>query len=338
MVYIKRKILIVMWYGYSRRATSLSKELNCELLLIDSFITKNLKIRKYFLFIDYLLKTILTFKNLFKIKPDIVISTSPPSFCPIICYIYCKIFRVKLIVDAHNSAFLRPWISVPLYKRIMKNASLILIHNVELYNYLARKYYGYNLFVLPDPIPNFVNNKNQTFLEIDKKYFLVILSFSPDEPVELIFKSIMIFLDSFKDNIFYFYITGNYKKNLAIYNKYKDIREIQFLGFLDEKKYEQVLVNSYAVISFSTKQMVQQSAVIESLGAAVPVITENSETNRRIFKKGAILTELVENKVVEAFTELIENYDRLKKEIILQKSEYYLFWKENLNKFLKLLG
>lgn len=338
MVNIKRKILIVMWYGYSRRATSLSKELNCELLLIDSFITKNQKIRKYFLWIDYSLKTILTFKKLLKIKPDIIISTSPPSFCPIVCYIYCKIFGIKLIVDTHNSAFLRPWVSVPLYKRVMKNALLVLTHNVELNNYLARKYYGYNFFVLPDPLPNFINNKNQTVLGIDKKYFLVILSFSPDEPVELIFRSIMIFLDSIKDSIFSFYITGNYKKNLAIYNKYKGIPEIKFLGFLDEKNYEQVLVNSYAVISFSTKQMVQQSAVIESLGAAVPVITENSETNRRIFTKGAILTELVDSKVAEAFTELIKNYDKLKKEIILQKAEYSLSWKENLNKFLKLLG
>lgn len=336
MTDIKKKILIVMWYGYSRRASSLSKELNCELLLIDSFITKNSKIRKYFLWIDYILKTFVTLRRLIKINPDIVISTSPPSFCPIICYIYIKIFGKKMILDAHNSAFLKPWISVPFYRQIIKKATLVLIHNIELYNFIVKKYSGNNFFVLPDPLPQFVTYK-QTYNEFDRKYFLVILSFSPDEPINLIFNSIMIFLSRFKSKNFHFYITGNYKKKMVIYNKYKDIQEIQFLGFIDEKKFEQFLVNSFAVISFSTKQMVQQSAVIESLGAVIPVITENSKTNQRIFTKGAILTELEESKVVEAFEKMIENHDRLKKEIIKRKSEYYLSWKENFVKFLKML-
>lgn len=334
---MSKKILIIMWYGYSRRAKSLSKELNADLLLIDTYITKNVFIRKYLLLFDYLIKSIITFFNLIKINPDLIIATSPPSFCPIICCIYAKLFNRIFLIDGHNSAFLKPWIKVPFYNIALREAKLVLVHNLELFTFLSKKYLHYNFTVLPDPLPNF-NSSNNKISEPNEKYFLVILSFSSDEPINLLFNSIKIYLSTFGNENFLFYITGNYLKNKEVYKQYCQIKGIKFLGFLNHEDYEKLLIDSFAVITFSTKPMVQQSATIESLAASVPFISENSETNRRIFYKGVILTDLEEKKIIESINLMIEKRDMLKNEISLLRQEYYTNWKVQLKKFTSLIS
>lgn len=331
------KCLIIMWYGYSRRAKSLSKELGADLLLVDTVITKNQRFRKYLLWFDYLIKTIKTFNYLIKNRPDFAIATSPPSFCPIISCLYCRIFNKKLVIDAHNSAFLKPWINVPFYKRILKNSHLILIHNNEFYEYLSKIYSDYNFFVLPDPLPDFEKSIKKNSTGLNNKYFLVILSFSSDEPVDLIFKSIKNYLQSSENNEYSFFITGNYLKNKKIYDEYSKIDGIQFLGFLSEENYEHVLLNSFAVITFSTKIMVQQSAAIEALGAGIPLISEDSKTNRGIFYKGAILTKLFETEIVHAIKLMISKNSELKTQVNQLKEEYLKGWEINKKNFINLV-
>lgn len=317
-----------MWQGYSRRATSLSKEINAELLLLDTFITKTPKIRKYLLLIDYLIKSFFTIIKLIKTQPDTVIATSPPSFCPMICYTYTRLFNKIFIVDGHNSAFLKPWIDIPFYKIVLKNSNKILIHNQELYQYLKTKFFGYNLYLLPDPLPNIYFDYNK--VTPYKIYFLIICSFSDDEPIELILKAIDTLVNSENLDI-QFLITGNYKKNIKLYKKFKCKKQIEFLGFLEESDYLNYLVNATAVITISNKSMVQQSAAIESLAAGIPIILENSETNKRIFNKGVVLTELNIDSIKNSIKNLLYNYDKLKKEILQLRENYRLDWYKYLN-------
>lgn len=326
-----------MWYAYSRRAKSLSAELDADLILIDTFITKNIKLRKFLIWIDYLIKSVVTFKILYDRNPDIIIATSPPSFCPMVCYFYGKLFKKKLVVDAHNSAFLKPWIYTPYYLKTLMSAKLVLVHNIELNEFLKEHYFNIKFFVLQDPLSNFRIKKTEVSPDFPPKYFLLILSFSADEPVELIFNAIRTFLRNNNNEKVLFYATGNYNKNLKIYNKYKGIKGIKFLGFVDDSRYEEILTNSFAIISFSTKKMVQQSAAIEALSAGIPLISEKSETNNRIFYKGAILTDIVEQEIYWALSDMIKRQEILKKEMLSLRNEYSLSWKESSVKFLNLL-
>lgn len=326
---MNKKIIIVMWYAYSRRATSLSKELNAELFLLDTYVTKNPKFRKFFLWFDYLLKFNFTIIKLIRAKPELVIATSPPSLCPIACYFYCKIFNIDLIVDAHNSAFLNPWINVPLYKKVLRNSKKIIVHNLELYNHLSEKYQSFNFFLLPDPLPTFKESKN--FMYTD--YFLIICSFSDDEPIEMILDAVQEFVSK-TENQFKFYVTGNYLKNPNLYKKFKNEKNILFLGFLDQNDYENYLLNAYGIITISQKAMVQQSAAIEALAAEVPFIIENSKTNRRLFYKGAILTDIKKEAIVDAIKTLIIKRDFLKKRITELKNEYRSSWTNQIMLFI----
>lgn len=326
-----------MWYAYSRRAKSLSAELDAELILLDTFVTKNIKIRKFIIWIDYLIKSFITLRMLFNKNPDIIIATSPPSFCPMICYFYCKIYKKKLVVDAHNSAFLKPWISTPYYLKVLKNAKVVLVHNIELKESLKEYFLNLKFFVLQDPLSNFKIEKTEFSPDFSSKYFLLILSFSSDEPVELIFNTIYNFLNNNNNEKVLFYVTGDYNKNIKVYNKYKVIDGIKFLGFIDDEKYKEMLIHSFAVISFSTKKMVQQSAAIEALSAGIPLISEKSTTNKRIFYKGAILTDIVGQEIQWALSEMIKRQEILKNEMLALRNEYSLAWKESAVKFLNLI-
>lgn len=328
----KSKIIIIMWYGYSRRASSLSHELNADLILIDTYITRNPKLRKYFLWIDYIIKSTITLYKLFVINPDIIIATSPPSFCPIVCYFYSGLFNKKLIIDAHNSAFLSPWIKVPLYRKVLRKSDKILVHNLELLNYLKEIYKNYNFYLLPDPLPIFQVQPGDN----NGKYILIICSFSDDEPIELILTAVKEFLFISKEKI-QFFITGNYRKKYQVYTKFEDVENIRFLGFLDQKEYEKYLINAFGIISFSTKAMVQQSALIEALSAEVPFLSESSDTNKRIFKLGAVLSEINKNELVKSLVYLSENRMELKKMISDLKKEYENSWKLMKNNFLSLI-
>lgn len=331
----KRKIVIVMWYAYSRRAKSLSVELDAELILLDTFITKNIKLRKFLIWIDYLFKSLVTFKILHDRNPDIIIATSPPSFCPIICYFYGKLFKKELVVDAHNSGFLLPWIKTPLYKLILKRSSYILIHNEEFLNYLKKQYLAFKFHLLPDPLPKLKFNPE---IKIQfTKYILIICSFANDEPLEIIFESIKNFNISYKVN-FQFLVTGNYKKNIELYKKYNEKFNINFLGFLNDEIYTNFLLNASAVITISTKKMVQQSAAIESLAACIPMILENSETNRRIFFKGVVLTEISVKSLKNSLIELSVKLPTLKREITELRQEYNVYLQKIFNNFKVILN
>lgn len=84
--------------------------------------------------------------------------------------------------------------------------------------------------------------------------------------------------------------------------------------------------------------MVQQSAAIEALGAGVPLISEDSETNRRIFYKGAILTKFNEKDITYAIKEVIIKNEILKKEINDLKIEYSEKWHSlHFNKLINIL-
>lgn len=255
-------------------------------------------------------------------RANIVIAQSPPSLCPIVCGIYCRIFNKKLIVDAHHSAFVKPWLNVPFYFVALRFAVTVIVHNNETEKNLKKKYTGIKFFTLYDKIPEFpVSEKTQ------EDYFFVVLSYSSDEPLEEMFESFKSYLSKEKRKI-PFRITGNYRKKKDMYYKYYDLTGIEFLGFVDNSEYEYLLTNAFGVIALSISQDVQQCASIEAIGASVPIIVTDTDTNRRLFFKGAIFTEPDRICIETAIHEFI-----LKKEKLLEGiKEVKSFWIERWGK------
>jgi len=209
------------------------------------------------------------------------------------------------VVDAHNGAFREPWVSVPFHLRILKSATVVIVHNHEYENHLRQLYPDIRFHVLHDRIPiidsSFGNKSAKA-----QKYILIISSWSPDEPLKEICKALQLYQEQNGNGII-FQISGDYSKNIELYNKYSRIDGINFLGFIDDNEYKKVLRNAFGVIALTTLPMVQQCAAMEAVGACVPMIIPDFDTNRRLFTKGAIFTSIDALNIKKAIEKLLNN-------------------------------
>jgi len=241
-----------------------------------------------------------------------------------------------IIIDGHNNAFEKPWISVPLYRQVMERSKFVLVHNEELNRTLTKKYQNVNFFVLPDRIfhLNSVDIVNQ---DSAGKYFLIIASFAADEPLIELLEGIILFLTQTGEDI-EFKITGNYKRKINIYDTYKEVKGIKFLGYIDDTRYFSYFNNAFGIIALTTRPMVQQCAAIEAIGAQIPIITSDNTTNRRIFFKGAVLTNNYRIEIKDAINTFIKTNSTLRKEMEELKLYHAGEWEKKFNGFLTALG
>ncbi len=324
------KTCFIIWAPYCKRADILSQFMNCDPVFINSLIKGRGYIWYLFFWIDYLFKSTQTLRYLFKYKPDIVFAQSPPSFCPMVCWIYCKLYKKKLVVDAHNSAFEPPWVNIPMFFSVLKSASAVIIHNYELESFLKNKYSSIKFHTLHDKIPDFDFPEKSVF----QKYILFIVSFSNDEPIEEALGAFENICKYANLNI-QFKITGNFKKNLTLYKRFEKVRGIEFLGYIDEDRYLDILNNAFGVITLSKRRMVQLCASVESIGVNIPLIISDSKTNRRLFSKGAIFAKSDVSAIQKAIYSFIDKREELYSEIFEVRQQWETNWTDEYNELEK---
>lgn len=312
--------VFIAWGPYCRRSDVLGKYFNYPVLFINHLIGNRTIFWRYFFWVDYIYKGIYTLCYLMYHNPKCVFAQSPPSFCPMFCWIYCRIFRRKFIVDGHNNAFDEPWISVPYYKEILSSSNMVLVHNDELEKYLKMKYRNIPFYVLPDKIPDFPL-RNENIRNRQTAYFLAPLSFSPDEPFEEMFDAIASFLETTEFPM-EFIVTGNYMRKREIYDTYHDVRGVRFTGYVDNRTYDDLLTNAFGVIALTKRQMTQQCAAIEAMGADVPLIVSDTDTNRRLFSRGAMITRIDRNSIRSS----LERFIRERADLLDGIAERRKFW------------
>ncbi len=328
--------VFVAWMAYCRRTAVLSNVMGIRCLFVKNLINSRGILWKLFFWVDYLYKAVKTSLFLIRYKPDTVFAQSPPSLCPMLCLVYCKVVGKDLVIDAHNRAFERPWIYVPGYRQVLHAAKIVIVHNMEYADYLRQRYPGISFFVLPDKLP-FVKKTGNSPRDTEEKYFLVILSYYKDEPVKEIMSAIRCFLASDLTDIT-FKITGDYKKKMDIYLEYKDVNNIDFLGFVSDREYTDYLSNAYGVIALSTRKMIQQAATVEALGVSVPFIVSKSSTSERLFFKGAVLTRNNKKDILRAIREFCEKRDQLAEEVGEIRALWESDWQDSYSSFLRLAG
>ena len=328
------KAAFIVWMNYCRRADTLCSVMDIKCVFIGNLIENRNIIWRLFFWVDYLYKAIRTSIFLLHYRPDIVLSQSPPSFCPIICWAYCTVFSKKFVIDAHNGAFERPWIDVPFYLNVLRAATVVLIHNYDFKKYIEKKYVNINFFVLPDKIPGMPTK--DTYDSPAKIFFLIVVVYQPDEPVIEILEAAKEIVSSSQLNVV-FKITGNYKRKMDIYRQYKDIKGIEFLGFISDTKYQQYLQDAYGIIALSTRSMIQQCAAVEALGAGVPMIISDSVTARKMFFKGAVMTKNDSKSIMRAIKEYCFKKSVLLEELKEIKNFWEINWENAYSEFLKLL-
>lgn len=319
----------VAWMKNCKRSVVLASYLNAATLFLPKYYSKNKKSRKFIVPVYYLVYAFILIIWLMIKRPNVVFAQAPPLFCPLTCLLYTSFFKKKIIVDCHNQFFTKLWEKTPGYSYLLRKANIVLVHNDDIYEYLSRKYIGPKFYPLPDKI---VGSFKDCFIKEDKPYLLIVASYNYDEPLEMILQSAHEFLKNNSDYVFK--ITGNYNYDIALYERFNRIQGIEFLGFVDNDYYDLLLRNAYAVITLSTRKMIQQCASVESLSACVPMIISDSLTNRKLFGDSVVYTECNEECIIDAFKEIISKREIYKERIVRQKE----IWEEDWdNRFAKLI-
>ena len=321
------KTVFIIWNTYNRRPDVLAAYMKCDIVFISHIINNRGKYWKYLFWVDYLYKSLFTLGYLFRHRPAVVFAQSPPSFCPMVCWIYCRIFGRKLVVDGHNNAFESPWIKVPLYVKTLEKSFRVLVHNDELEAELRSNYPAMPLTTLPDKIPNFPENPDAA---ADLPYLLVVLSYAGDEPLEVLFEAMAAYRQKTGKEIG-FKITGNYKRQPQYYERYHQVDGIHFLGFVSNEQYEQELTGAMGVVALTSRQKTQQCASIEAMGAGVPQIVSETDTNSRLFFKGALIVPIESVALQDAFSEFPIRHPALRQEIVEVRDHWRLEWQQSFD-------
>lgn len=327
MVEKNRKIIFISWTPSGRHTKLFADALKANLFFMPKHFNNT---RGVLLLLDYLIKTFKTILIIFKNQPGFVFVQNPPSFSPILIIILSKIFRFKTVIDSHNGAFERPWIKIPLHKWALKQANLVTVHNEIIYQNLisSGKFDGINFHIISSKLSEPVN------VSFDKEYeyFIIISSFASDEPIGILLEGVELFLR--ENPNFKFKVTGNYKRQIEVYNKFKDNTGIEFLGFVDENDYLQLLGNAFGAISVSKRDDVQQFSLMECIGFEVPFISNSNKTNKILFNNKMPLFELQPNEISKSLFYFINMKKELNENIKVLKKELQAKWENDFNNLL----
>ncbi len=320
------KTVFIIWNTYNRRPDVLAQHMDCDIVFISHIIDNRGPYWKYFFWLDYLYKSIYTMAYLFWHRPAVVFAQSPPSFCPMVCWIYCKTFGRKLVVDGHNNAFESPWIKVPLYVKTLEKSFRVLVHNEELQAELRESYPKMPLVTLPDKIPQFSENGQHDLSALP--YLLVVLSYAGDEPLEVLFEAMAAYRQQSGQEMA-FKITGNYKRQPQFYERYKMVDGIHFLGFVSNEQYEKELKGAMGVVALTSRQKTQQCASVEAMGAGIPQIVSDTDTNCRLLFKGALIVPIESAALQRAFSQFPKQHPVLREEILEVRSHWREQWQKS---------
>ena len=281
------KALFVVWKNYQRRAEVLAPPMMSEVLLIPHIFR-----RKEFRPIDYLFKLLVSSYVILRQKPRFIIAQSPPLYSAL----PALLLRIPYVIDAHNPVFQNvggkiSWGKLPLSSFLIRNAYAVIVHNRDILRLAKQTHPDVAFFTIPDPIELIKplqagRSKNQ---------ILVICSFDPDEPVDILLESIYELPD------YTFVITADPLKlpqNLRV--RLQNLANVRLTGFLPIEEYHAFLCSSVAALVLTNQDSIQPSGACEALSSDTQLIVSNTPLIKKLFGDWAILVENSVPSIVDA--------------------------------------
>ncbi len=324
------RVVFITWTLFNPHSSLLNEAFNGKIFYVNNLIKSRGVMWKLFFLFDYIYKSFKTIVIILKNHPDLVVIQNPPSIVPLVIILFSHIKKYKTVVDSHNGAFEKPWTWIPFYKWSLKKADIVITHNNQIYERLKSDngYRGINFKVLNSRLSEFKGVKKEIILS--NPYMLVVSTFSDDEPIENILKGVMVYLNRNEENVTFIF-TGNYNKKPALYDQYKNEKNIVFSGFVSNEQYKNLMINSYGVISLSTRDDVQQFALMETIGAGVPFISNDNRTNKALFGDKMILIKITPENIAEGIEQFINNKGQLTKNVLELQKEILAKWEKDFN-------
>ena len=260
--------LFLVWKKYQRRPEVLAPLVNCELKFIPHLFKS-----KYFRPLDYLIKLIVSIKDILAKKPDFVVAQCPPTFSALPAWLT----KTPYIIDAHNPLFqVEMWQKLPLSKTLLQDALGIIVHNSEMYQLVNKMSSDSQLFTISDPIVPIVAPQPE---QRQSKQILVIASFDPwDEPVELLIKAMKELAE------YQFVVTADINKlDPETAASLQELDNVNLTGFLAIEEYHQMLCSSLAALVLTTSNATQPSGACEALSSDTQLVISKTSLTAKLF-------------------------------------------------------
>ena len=326
---MSKKIMIV-WRPQSRRAKSLSEDIEAELFLAPN----NLR-NKYCAPLRYLYLSFWTLLTLLRKRPCLVIATSPPSICPIVIFLYTRVAKnTNYIIDMHHAALVGYWKRLPfgfwLNKLVMDKAMFSIMHN-ECIKSIGDENHITSV-VLETKIPKINRKQSQETCGYNEFSILVPCSFDSDEPIEEIYKAAEVMNDV------NFYLTGNHLRLKSNINREKPLN-VMMTGYLTDEDYDLILNRVKAVLAFTTNDYpVRPRAASEAIAAAKPLIASYNDATKKDLHKGTVLIDNTYECIVNAIQDIAENYNKYCSEIKELKREREAQYEKEMERFKEMVS
>jgi len=254
------KIIFLAWGKLSRRTRDLCKELGIK----PTFIPHGP---------PYIRSYIETKKMLYRIAPEIVLAQLPQG--PLLWTLVRLKDKLnyKLIVDVHSGFLVydnvKSLILNKPFKRYLSKCDLIIVHNESILELLPNDIKNKSIVVY-DPLPKPIKVKYRPQIN---NYIIVPSSWAYDEPLDYILDEYFRSKSRLK-----LVITGNYRKRIELFRKYKERPGIIFTGHIHTDKYYMLLSQAKAVIAATTREYTMLSAAWEAIAYCKPLIISYTRT------------------------------------------------------------
>jgi len=283
------KSIYIAWASYQRRAVSMQKYLGLSLHHVPP--AQGNKLMKM---IGYLEQSFATVQVVRKQKPEIVWIQLPPNFIVhlLLAWRFISASRFKIVLDCHNAALRKPWLSVPFFAAACRASDLVVVHNAEVLRALPIELANDRpALILEDPPSSFDNVHSTSSHE---SFVLVPCSFHDDEPIEMILAAARLVPDiTFK-------ITGRIAKAKAKGFMQDVPHNVVFTDYVTEEEFNELLHTSAVVAGLTTYEGIQLSVASEAIGAGKALILSGTRILRNMFQDCALFFENDEKAFADA--------------------------------------
>lgn len=258
-----------------------------------------------------------SWKIIRKERPSICFTMNPSIFASWWLSLLARFYRFRLVTDLHtlniNITGLKKVLFRMFFNSGIKGSDMVIVTN-EIYRQSILPM-NPNVICVPDDLPILqapsVEINDNSGNGNKKIEVLLISSFDPDEPLSEIM-AIDSELDEFK-----ILVTGNWRKK---FKSVPNFRNIQFLGFISNKDYDQLLYTVDGVMVLTKEEGCLCCGAYEAVSAGQPLILSRTKALQDFFGEAPIYVQNTSGSILTALKTLKRERSQRMKMIIQERS------------------
>ena len=270
----------------------------------------------------YLDSTLLTMRTLSRHRPKIVFAQCPSVVLVALLALLKPFYGYRLIIDAHNAAFLRDTFVEKLLRIAswfaFRSAEGVIVSNPQLSGEVTAL--GGKPLVLADKLPDLSDGPLPDELAATVRPRLVfVTTFAVDEPIAELLEAATHVTEDYS-----LLVTG--RKSKAGDTLRFASRKVLFTDFLPNAVFDALVRSADLIIDLTTRDDCLVCGAYESVAAGVPVLVSDSRASRETFTRGALYAANTQESYIKALNDFFAQSAQLRHEVVEFRSEFVKVW------------